>query len=130
MSAIYTQFYKHEICPLQHIRMEMKLHTQPTSVQSHTLQSYVHGSSTFHPSASNRTDLAQHGQKSTCSGPKIIFFQQSPEQLILSKTYPTSGYNLSHISRYAKLLAGCLFCKKTTKEIPYFQYFSSRFYTN
>ena len=30
----------------------------------------------------------------------------NPEQLILSKTYPTSGYNLAHISRHAIILAG------------------------
>ena len=56
-----------------------ELHTQPTSVQFHTLQSYTPGSSTFHPSASSRTNLAQHGQKSTSAGPEIIFFQQNPE---------------------------------------------------
>ena len=50
-----------------------ELHTQPTSVQFHTLQTYMPGSSTFHPSASSRMNLAQHGQKSTCAGPEIIF---------------------------------------------------------
>ena len=55
-----------------------ELHTQPTSVQFHTLQSYAPGSSTFHPSASS-TNLAQYGQKSTCTDPEIIFFQQNPE---------------------------------------------------
>ena len=50
-----------------------ELHTQPTSVQFHTLQNYAPRSLTFHPSASSQTNLAQHGQKSTCSGPEIIF---------------------------------------------------------
>ena len=39
----------------------------------------------------------------------------NPEQLILSKTYPTSGYNLAHISRHAKLLAGGYFAEKHCK---------------
>ena len=54
----------------------------------------------------------------------------NPEQLIFSKTYPTSGYNLAHISRHARLLAGGYFAEKTTKLIPYFQYFSLRLYMN
>ena len=54
----------------------------------------------------------------------------NPEQLILSKTYPTSGYNLAHISRDARLLACGYFAEKTTKVIPYFQYFSLRLYMN
>ena len=35
--------------------------------------------------------------------------------LILSKAYPTSGYNLAHISRHARHLAGGLFCRKASK---------------
>ena len=54
----------------------------------------------------------------------------NPEQIILSKTYPTSGYNLAYISRQARLLAGGFFCRKATKVIPYFQYFSLRLYMN
>ena len=69
-----------------------ELHTRPTSVQFHTLQSYAPGSSTFHPSASSRTNLAQHGQKSTCAGPEIIFSNKTLSILILSKTYPSNGY--------------------------------------
>jgi hypothetical protein len=48
--------------------------------------------------------------------------------LILGKTYPTSGYNLAHISRHAKHLAGGYFAEKATKVISYFHHFSSRFY--
>ena len=80
-----------------------ELHTQPTRMQFHTLQSYTPGSSTFHPSASSRTNLAQHGQKSTCTGPEIIFSNKTLSIIILSKTYPTSGYNLAHVSRHARL---------------------------
>ena len=36
-------------------------------------------------------------------------WQQIPKQLILNKTYPTSGYNLAHIPRHARLLAGSYF---------------------
>ena len=107
---------------------ENELRTQPTSVQFHTLQSYALGSSTFHPNASSRTNLAQHGQKSTCTGPEIIFSNKILSIVILSKTYPTSWYNLAHISRHAKHLAGGYFAEKATKVIPYFHYFSSRFY--
>jgi len=39
----------------------------------------------------------------------------NPEQLILSKTYPTSGYNLAHIPRHAWLLAGGYFAEKRLK---------------
>ena len=39
----------------------------------------------------------------------------NPEQLILSKTYPTSGYNLAHVSRHARLLAGGYFAEKHCK---------------
>ena len=54
----------------------------------------------------------------------------NPEQLILSKTYPPSGYNLAHIPRHVRLLAGGYFAEKATKIIPYFQYFSLRLYMN
>jgi len=47
--------------------------------------------------------------------PEIIWVATSPDQLILSKTYPTSGYNLAHISRHARLLAGGYFAEKRLK---------------
>ena len=34
---------------------------------------------------------------------------------MLSKTYPTSGYNLAHITRHARLLAGGYFTEKRLK---------------
>ena len=37
------------------------------------------------------------------------------EQQILSKTYPTSGYNLTHIPRHTWLLAGGYFVEKRLK---------------
>ena len=52
----------------------------------------------------------------------------NPEQLILSKTYPTSGYNLAHIPRHARLLAGGYFAEKAPKVNPYFSTFSPKFY--
>ena len=39
----------------------------------------------------------------------------NPEQLILSKTYPTSEYNLAHIPRHSRLLAGSYFAEKRLK---------------
>ena len=108
---------------------DKELQTQPTSVQfQHSKTTRLGPQRSTHPHPVERT------WRNTDRSPRVrvlkSFFQQSPEQLILSKNYPTSGYNLAHISRYAKLLAGGLFCSKATKEIPYFQYFSSRFYTN
>ena len=96
---------------------------------------FIHSKATrLGPQPSTPPRPVERTWRNTDRSPRVrvlkLFFQQSPEQLILSKTYPTSGYNLAHISRYAKLLAGGLFCRKATKEIPYFQYFSSRFYTN
>ena len=82
------------------------------------------------PSASLRINLTQQGQKSTSECPGINWIATNPEQLILSKTYPTSGYNLAHIPRYVRLLAGGYFAEKATKLIPYFQYFSLRLYMN
>ena len=38
----------------------------------------------------------------------------NPKQLILNKAYPTSGYNLAHVSRHARLLAGGYFAKIAT----------------
>ena len=52
----------------------------------------------------------------------------NPEQLILSKTYPTSGYNLAHVSRHARLLAGGYFAEKHCKWVLIFPSFSSHFY--
>ena len=60
-------------------------------------------------------NLAQQGQKSTSRAPEIIWVATNPEQLILSKTYPTSGYNLAHISRHARLLTGGYFSEKRQK---------------
>ena len=51
--------------------------------------------------------------RSLCVRVLKSFFQQSPEQLILRKTYPTSGYNLAHISRHAMLLAGGYFVENS-----------------
>ena len=65
---------------------------------------YASGPSTSHPSASRRMNLAQQGQKSISVGPEInvatnksisvgpeINVATNPEQLILSKAYPTMG---------------------------------------
>ena len=41
----------------------------------------------------------------------------NPEQLILSKTYPTSGYNLAHVSRNARLLVGGYFTEIASRGI-------------
>src|SRR6185369_244048 len=81
-----------------------RLHAQPASVQP-----------TFHPSALWQMNLAQQEQKSTSWAPEIIWVATNPEQLILNKTYPTSGYNLAHICRHASLLAGGYFAEKRLK---------------
>ena len=54
-------------------------------------------------------------------------WQQTLSILILSKAYSTSGYNLAHITRHARPLAGGYFAERATKVIPYFHYFSSSF---
>ena len=54
-------------------------------------------------------------------------WQQTLSILILSKAYSTSGYNLAHIPRHARHLAGGYFAERATKVIPYFHYFSSSF---
>ena len=54
-------------------------------------------------------------------------WQQTLSILILSKAYPASGYNLAHIPRHARHLAGGYFAERATKVIPYFHYFSSSF---
>ena len=41
----------------------------------------------------------------------------NPEQLILSKTYPTSGYNLAHVSKHTRLLAGGYFAEQHCKRV-------------
>ena len=46
----------------------------------------------------------------------------NPEQLILSKTYPTMGI-LSPIFRHARLLAGGLVCQKAAKSGSLFSIF-------
>jgi hypothetical protein len=63
-------------------------------------------------------------------GPEIIWVATNHKHLILSKTYPTRGYNLAHIPRYTRLLVDDYFAEKMTKVIPYFHYFSPRFYVN
>ena len=79
------------------------LHTQPSSVQPADFLAYWSLSTTCHPSVVRQMNLAQQGQKSTSWGPEIIWVAINSEQLILSKTYPTSGYNLAHIPRHARL---------------------------
>ena len=37
--------------------------------------------------------------------------------LILSKAYPTSGYNLAHITRHARLLVGGYFAEIATRGV-------------
>jgi len=61
-------------------------------------------------------NLTQQGQKSMSECPEIKnVVATNPEQLILSKTYPTSGYNLAHNPRHARLLAGSYFAEKRLK---------------
>ena len=48
--------------------------------------------------------------------------------LILSKAYPICGYNLAHLTKHARLLAGGYFAEKASKVNPYFSTFSSKFY--
>ena len=48
-------------------------------------------------------------------GPEIIWVATNPEHLILSKSYLTSGYNLAHIPRHARFLAGGYFAEKRLK---------------
>jgi hypothetical protein len=84
-------------------------------------------STTSHPSASLQMNLTQQGQKSTSGCPEIIIVEQTLSILILSKAYPTSGYNLAHLTRHARLLAGGYFAEKTSKISPHFSTFSSKF---
>ena len=60
---------------------------------------------------------------STFGWPKIIV-ATALSILILSKAYPTSGYNLAHITRHARLLAGGYFAETAAKVSPYFHDFS------
>ena len=41
-------------------------------------------------------------------------WQQTLSILILSKAYPTCGYNLAHLTRHARLLAGGYFAEKAS----------------
>ena len=59
-----------------------------------TLQNYAPGSSTFHPSASSRTNLAQHGQKSTSACPEIIV-ATNPEYTNTQQDLPDQWVYLS-----------------------------------
>ena len=61
------------------------------SVHPANSRNYSSGSTTTQPSTSRRINLAQQWQKSTWEVP-VINLQQSPEQLILRKTYPPIGY--------------------------------------
>ena len=65
---------------------------------------YASGPSTFHPFVSRRMNLAQQGQKSISVGPEINV-ATNPEQLILSKAYPTMDI-VSPLSRHTRHLAG------------------------
>ena len=47
--------------------------------------------------------------------PEIIWVATNPEHLILSKSYLASGYNLAHIPRHARFLAGGYFAEKRLK---------------
>ena len=91
-----------------------ELHTQPTRVQFHTLQSYA--LQRLGPQRSTHPHPVERTWRNTDRSLRVrvlkSFFQQSPEQLILSKTYPTSGYNLAHVFRHARLLAGGYFAEK------------------
>ena len=105
---------------------DKELHTQPTSVQ------FQHSKATrLGPRRSTHPHPVEQTWRNMDRSPRVrvlkLYFQQSPEHLILSETYPTSGYNLAHISRHARLLAGGYFAEKATKVIPYFHYFSFRF---
>ena len=85
-----------------------ELHTQPTSVQ------FQHSKTTrLGPRRSTHPHLVERTWRNMDRSPRVrvlkSFFQQNPEQLMLSKTYPTSGYNLAYISRHARLLTGGYF---------------------
>ena len=85
-----------------------RLHTLPTSVQSSNFLVQEFGPITSHLSASRRTNLTQQVQKSISVGSEMIVIT-NPEQLTLSKTYPTMGIH-SSLSKHAMLLASSLFC--------------------
>ena len=91
---------------------DKELHTQPTSVQfQHSKATRLGPRRSTHPQPVERT------WRNTDRSPRVrvlkSFLQQRLEQLILSKTYPTSGYNLAHISRHARLLAGGYFAENS-----------------
>ena len=93
---------------------DKELHTQPTSVQfQHSKATRLGPRRSTHPHPVGQT--WRNTDRSLRVRVLKSFFQQSPEQLILSKTYPTSGYNLAHISRHARLLAGGYFAEKRLK---------------
>ena len=91
---------------------DKELHTQPTSVQ------FQHSKATrLGPRCSTHPHSVEQTWRNTDRSPRVrvqkSFFQQSPEQQILSKTYPTSGYNLAHISRHAKLSGWWIYLQKS-----------------
>ena len=60
-------------------------------------------------------ELDTTGAEVDVLGPEIIWVATNPEQLILSKTYPSRGYNSAHIPRHARHLAGGYFAEKRLK---------------
>ena len=56
-------------------------------------------------------NLAQQEQKSTSACPEIIV-ATNPEYTNTQQGLPDQWYNLAHISRHAKLLAGGYFAEK------------------
>ena len=55
---------------------------------------------------------------------------ETPSILILSKTYPTSGYNLAHIPRHARHLAGGYFAEKRLSNSLFSWFFAPNSYIN
>ena len=98
------------------------LHTQSSRVQPDN--SLVQGSRsiTSHPSASRRMNLTQQWQKSTSGWPEMIV-ATNPEYTNTREGLPDYWVYLAHISRHAKLLAGGLFCRKTSKSGSLFSRF-------